>query len=42
MVLSAPLSWRFPPGLNRCRTVRPEEAGSGAVPFAAAHALRLG
>ena len=27
------MSCRFPPGLNRCRTVRPEEAGSGAAPW---------
>lgn len=34
----AGLAWRCPPRLSRCRSVRPEEAGTGAAPHCAANA----
>ena len=32
MVCRARLSWRSPSRLSRCRSVRPEDTGTGAVP----------
>ena len=41
MVWMARLSWRSPSRLSRCRSVRPEDTGTGAVPESIANACSL-
>ena len=38
---SAWFAWRFPPGLSRCRSVLPDDAGRGATPHRCANAASL-